>query len=346
MARHSHLALLAVAVLAYSAVGCSRNKLTREKAEGLIKPQIWGAMVIDIGKGDEYDTFMNKSYLDPLIERGIVQLSKQERPDDLAILYPGRKKTVAIVEPTDFGRSFLTEIRRGFPVRPRTALVLARRKFTSITGIKELDQDGKSAEVEFAWMWEATEAGKRLDGVTLDAPGLLNPIRIDVRQPQQVAQANCALYDNGWRCGLREQSGDHCLNDASTGAAESKSTSLRTPVPNVPEPLVALSIAITSAEGTFASDCGSGFYATSLAALTTPPTGQPAFLSDDLKPLPGKTSAEYRGYQIEIQATADPSSPASCNGLARGSLAREFRAIATNRTGSFEIAKGHISKVP
>lgn len=133
------------------------------------------------------------------------------------------------------------------------------------------------------------------------------------------------------------------------GAAESKSTETMRhaePGSNVPAPLVGLSRAISSAQETFASSCGSGFYAPSLAALTTPPNGQFPFLSEELKPLPGKTSAEYQGYQIEIRGAADPSSPASCNGLARGSLVRDFRATATIPGSSFEIVKGQVSKLP
>jgi hypothetical protein len=116
--------------------------------------------------------------------------------------------------------------------------------------------------------------------------------------------------------------------------------SFPTLIPNVPQELAVPSNVIMSAQVTFAALCGSGFYAPSLSALATPPkAGDPAFIGGKLVPSPGSNAVQYEGFKIEIDAPPDPSSPASCNGLGPGKLARSFRAIATNATGAFLIAQ-------
>ncbi len=74
--------------------------------------------------------------------------------------------------------------------------------------------------------------------------------------------------------------------------------------------------AINSGEFMFASSCGSGFYAPSLAWLATPPVGMGAgFISPDLSIDPSFKS----GYRVTLTpGPAGPSAPSSCNGLAPG----------------------------
>lgn len=105
--------------------------------------------------------------------------------------------------------------------------------------------------------------------------------------------------------------------------------------------------AISSAQNTFASSCGDGFFAPDLAALTTGPRGpETAFLSADMKPKSGRY-LDQKGYLIGIERIIDPSSPASCNGLPPGSLAKEFRAVAIPKAGNhgpaFEIGTDGIA---
>jgi hypothetical protein len=76
---------------------------------------------------------------------------------------------------------------------------------------------------------------------------------------------------------------------------------------------------ILSAQSTFASSCGSGYFAPSLAVLATPPTagGGDGFVGTDLSTDPAGKS----GYTIYLTpGTPDAASPASCNGAASGTL--------------------------
>jgi prepilin-type N-terminal cleavage/methylation domain-containing protein len=77
--------------------------------------------------------------------------------------------------------------------------------------------------------------------------------------------------------------------------------------------------AILSAQSTFASSCGSGWFAPTLSRLATPPTagGGDGFVGTDLSGDPSGKS----GYIIYLTAgTPDPTSSASCNGAPAGTL--------------------------
>ncbi len=77
--------------------------------------------------------------------------------------------------------------------------------------------------------------------------------------------------------------------------------------------------AVNSAQSTFASSCGSGFYAPSLARLSTPPTvgGGDGFIGPDLAADPSLKS----GYTITLAAgAAAAGAPLSCNGAAAGTV--------------------------
>ena len=76
---------------------------------------------------------------------------------------------------------------------------------------------------------------------------------------------------------------------------------------------------VNSAQSTFASSCGSGFYAPSLVRLATPPTvgGGDGFIGTDLSTDPSVKS----GYTITNTAgAAAAGAPASCNGAAAGTV--------------------------
>jgi type IV pilus assembly protein PilA len=84
--------------------------------------------------------------------------------------------------------------------------------------------------------------------------------------------------------------------------------------------------AINSAELTYALTCGNGFYAPNLTTLgTAPPASTEPYISGGL----GTADIINKsGYTIQLDATAYPGAPASCNGLAAGSAGRGFRAAA------------------
>jgi len=74
---------------------------------------------------------------------------------------------------------------------------------------------------------------------------------------------------------------------------------------------------VLGAQSTYASSCGSGFYAATLSRLAAPPpTGGQGFLDSDLSTDPSTKS----GYVYTLTAgAAVPGSPPSCNGAAGGS---------------------------
>ena len=103
--------------------------------------------------------------------------------------------------------------------------------------------------------------------------------------------------------------------------------------------------AINSAQSTYAASCGSGFYAPTLANLSTPPTagGGDGFIGADLNADPSTKSS----YTITLAGgVAAAGAPASCNGLAAGAVATTYytsgvpmagggvRAFATNQGGT------------
>ena len=80
--------------------------------------------------------------------------------------------------------------------------------------------------------------------------------------------------------------------------------------------------AIGSSQSAFASACGGGSYAPSLAVLSTPPTaGGDGFISPDLSADPSTKG----GYVVTLTAgPLAPASPTPCNGGAAGSLAQTY----------------------
>ena len=76
---------------------------------------------------------------------------------------------------------------------------------------------------------------------------------------------------------------------------------------------------VSSSQAGFASSCGGGFFAPSLAVLSAPPTvvGGDGFISNDLSADPSTKSS----YSIALTPGApSPVSPASCNGAGAGTL--------------------------
>jgi len=80
--------------------------------------------------------------------------------------------------------------------------------------------------------------------------------------------------------------------------------------------------AIGSAQLTFALTCGGGFYAPTLTTLgTPPPMSHDPFISANLG---AADTVQKAGYTIQMTASAFPSSPASCNGLAAGAAGQAW----------------------
>jgi type IV pilus assembly protein PilA len=87
--------------------------------------------------------------------------------------------------------------------------------------------------------------------------------------------------------------------------------------------------AVSSAQATYASSCGVGFYAPNLQVLGDPPTGQNgAFISPDLATGADGAAVVKSGYSIDMEGTAATGSPASCNGVAAGASNGGFKAWA------------------
>jgi len=83
---------------------------------------------------------------------------------------------------------------------------------------------------------------------------------------------------------------------------------------------------VNSAQLSFAVTCGSGFYSPNFPTLgVMPPGGVTAFLPPEL------ASADAflkQGYSFNMTATAHPGAPGTCNGLAPGSAAPGYAAVA------------------
>ena len=92
---------------------------------------------------------------------------------------------------------------------------------------------------------------------------------------------------------------------------------------------------VSSSQSGFAASCGGGFYAPSLAVLSTPPTlvGGDGFISNDLSTDPSIKS----DYNIALTPGApSPASPASCNGAGAGTL------VSTYYVGADPVGSGGI----
>lgn len=84
--------------------------------------------------------------------------------------------------------------------------------------------------------------------------------------------------------------------------------------------------ALHSAELTFALTCGGGFYAPNLTTLgQAPPGSVVAFVSPNLAT--GNTVTRA-GYMIQLQGSAFPGAPGSCNGLGVGAATQAWNAFA------------------
>jgi type II secretory pathway pseudopilin PulG len=82
--------------------------------------------------------------------------------------------------------------------------------------------------------------------------------------------------------------------------------------------------AITSGQLSYAFTCGSGFYAPSLSTLgTAPPGTNDAFVPPQLG---HDDIVNVSGYRVQLEGTAVPSAPGSCNGLDVGEGAQGFKA--------------------
>jgi type IV pilus assembly protein PilA len=91
--------------------------------------------------------------------------------------------------------------------------------------------------------------------------------------------------------------------------------------------------AINSAESTFASSCGSGFYAPTLTVLATPPAGGTAFIGPDL----AANGVVKSTYTITLAGTVAAGAPASCNGQAAGADTSGYNAIANPADASMRF---------
>ena len=81
--------------------------------------------------------------------------------------------------------------------------------------------------------------------------------------------------------------------------------------------------ALNGAQSTYAASCGSGFYAPTLVNLSTPPTvgGGDGFIGTDLSTDPSVKSS----YTVTMTAgAAAAGAPASCNGIAAGTVVSTY----------------------
>ena len=99
---------------------------------------------------------------------------------------------------------------------------------------------------------------------------------------------------------------------------------------------------IASGQIAYSAVCGNFFFAPSLAELGRPAPGSPTgfILASDVPPK-GAAVLEKWNYRIEMTAKPSADSPASCNGVAAGGLAKTFLVTARPMPGfngkSFQI---------
>ena len=93
--------------------------------------------------------------------------------------------------------------------------------------------------------------------------------------------------------------------------------------------------AISSAQSAFAASCGVGFYAPTLALLSTaPPGGVVAYIGTDLSTDPSNKSA----YTMTLTGgSAAAGAPASCNGAAPGTVVVTYFASANPENAGFRF---------
>jgi prepilin-type N-terminal cleavage/methylation domain-containing protein len=81
---------------------------------------------------------------------------------------------------------------------------------------------------------------------------------------------------------------------------------------------------IDSSQLGYSSSCGSGYFSPDLTTLgVMPPATNAPFISPDLS---YANSPFKSGYTFQMMGTADPTAPASCNGLAAGAGSKSFKA--------------------
>ena len=97
--------------------------------------------------------------------------------------------------------------------------------------------------------------------------------------------------------------------------------------------------AINSAQSTFAASCGNGFYSPSLTNLGTAPANGTAFISPDLGTAASVTKSGYTVTMASSTGVA-ATAPASCNGLAAGTVVQGYNATATPAAGGGTRAFG------
>lgn len=100
--------------------------------------------------------------------------------------------------------------------------------------------------------------------------------------------------------------------------------------------------AINSAQSSYASSCGNGFYAPNLANLGTGPggtSGVNAFISPDLG---SANTVSKSGYSVTMASSIGVAAgaPASCNGLAVGAVVQGYYATATPSAGGGQRSFG------
>lgn len=87
---------------------------------------------------------------------------------------------------------------------------------------------------------------------------------------------------------------------------------------------------VSSAQLTYALTCGNGFYSPDLPTLGVSPPGSSApYISPGLS---GGATVIRSGYLFQLEGTAYPGAPPTCNGLAVGAAAQGYRAGADPTT--------------
>lgn len=82
--------------------------------------------------------------------------------------------------------------------------------------------------------------------------------------------------------------------------------------------------AISSGQLTYALTCGNGFYSPDLPTLGVPPAGTTEpYITPGLSV---GTTVIRSGYMLQLEGTAYPGAPPSCNGLGAGAAAQGWRA--------------------
>jgi prepilin-type N-terminal cleavage/methylation domain-containing protein len=98
--------------------------------------------------------------------------------------------------------------------------------------------------------------------------------------------------------------------------------------------------AINAAQTSFAASCGGGFFAPSVTWLTRQPTGTVGFLGEEFS----SDTITRLSYRIRFVAgSVEPTSPASCNGLASAKGVRDYFIAADPLVKGPTIGKRHFA---